>query len=91
MKMVSQTHPPSLAVVIDPILVDKVTLYLGPSDISLPKIVTVYAKKSFIGAIHGIPANNPIPPALMPGCRAIANVWIEPESGVILDENILEY
>lgn len=90
MKIIKPTNPPSMAVIVDPIITEPVVLAIPPADWCKDRIDIVYAKPGMVGVCYGALAYEPSLPALPKGMRALAHIYVPHAINVILPHLIEE-
>jgi hypothetical protein len=90
MRIVSETVPPSMGVVVDTIVFGKVELAIQPSHAVKKRIDVVFAKGGVVGVMPGTPTASPAPPALATGMRELAKIYVREDAHRIVDNNIEE-
>jgi len=90
MRIVKQTNPPTMAVIIDTVIHNQLTFFISPSDPVFTRIDTVWANKGAVGIVNGSSSTVPAPPPTPSGARLLALITVHPSVSCITDENIRE-
>lgn len=90
MRLVRAAEPPSMTVIVDTVFMGLQAFAVAPSDLTKDRIDIVFVTNNYMGIRFGATAYAPTPPALRPGTRMIATIYVHKCVTNITQANITE-